>query len=155
MEAILTTFGIDWRLLLINAINFGLLLLGLWYFLYGPVLRMLEERRQKVAQGVQEAQRAHEELQNIEASRAQLLGEAGREADHLVSQARALAVQKERELIGEGEAAAQRIVQQAQAQAQEEKKQAILESKEEVAKMIVLGVEKMLKDSVGKQEKRV
>ncbi|HVV14965.1 MAG TPA: F0F1 ATP synthase subunit B [Candidatus Paceibacterota bacterium] len=144
MEAILTTFGIDWRLLLINAINFGLLLFGLWYFLYGPVMRMLDERRTKVAQGVADAQKAADELRGIEDSRAAALAQAGKEADNLVSQARASAAQKEREIVAQGEAAAARIVKEAEAQAQEAKAQAIAESKEEVARMIVLGMEKTL-----------
>ena len=47
MGQVLAAFGIDWRLLLINSINFGLLLLALWYFLYGPLMKMLEEAPQK------------------------------------------------------------------------------------------------------------
>ncbi|HVU80050.1 MAG TPA: ATP synthase F0 subunit B [Candidatus Paceibacterota bacterium] len=144
MDAILTTFGIDWRLLLINAVNFGLLLFGLWYFLYGPVMRMLEERRAKVTQGVADAQKAAEELRSIEEARATKLAEAGREADSVLSQARASAGQKEREIIAQGEAAAARIVKDAEAQAREAKAAAIAESKEEVARMIVLGMEKAM-----------
>jgi F-type H+-transporting ATPase subunit b len=144
MEAIFTTFGVDWRLLLVQAANFGILLFGLWYFLYGPIAKMLEERRQKVAQGVADAQKATEELQKIEASRAAALAAAGKEADHVLSQARASAAAKERELIAEGEASAARLLTQAQAQANEARAQAIAESKEEVAKMIVLGIEKSL-----------
>jgi F-type H+-transporting ATPase subunit b len=144
MDAILTTFGIDWRLLLINGINFGLLLFGLWYFLYGPVMRMLEERRAKVAQGVMDAQKAADELHAIEQTRASKLAEAGREADAVVSQARTSAGQKERDIIAQGEAAAARIVKDAEAQAREAKASAIAESKEEVARMIVLGMEKAM-----------
>ena len=146
MSAIFTTFGIDWRLLLVNAINFGLLLLGLWYFLYTPLMRMLEARRQKVAQGVADAQKAGEELAHIEASRAETLAQAGKEADTIVSQARTAGTHKEREIIESGEAAAARIVAEAEAQAKEAKAQAIAESREEVAKMVVLGMEKVLKE---------
>ncbi|HVV39232.1 MAG TPA: F0F1 ATP synthase subunit B [Candidatus Paceibacterota bacterium] len=146
MQAIFTTFGIDWKLLLIQGLNFGILLVGLWYFLYGPVMRMLEERRQKVMQGVADAQKAHEELAQIEHSRAAKLAEAGREADTIVSQARTAGSQKERELITQGESAAQRILTEAEAQAKELKVQAITESREEVAKMIVLGAEKVLNE---------
>jgi F0F1-type ATP synthase membrane subunit b/b' len=60
MDAILTTFGIDWHLLLLQGINFGILLAGLTYFLYKPVMRMLEERSNTVRQGVEDAHKAHE-----------------------------------------------------------------------------------------------
>jgi F-type H+-transporting ATPase subunit b len=142
MEQILYTFGIDWRLLLINATNFGLLLAGLTYFLYTPINRMLEERRAKVAQGVHEAEAASQRLQEIEASRSGLLAEAGKEADSIVSAARSAGVEKQRELQSQAEAAAASVLKDAEREAQELKDQALRESKQEVAKLIVLGMEK-------------
>jgi F-type H+-transporting ATPase subunit b len=142
MQAVLTTFGIDWRLLLINAVNFGLLMLGLWYFLYAPVMKMLEERRQKVAKGVEDARAAQARLKEIEASREGTMAAAGKQADLLVEEARAAAKAKEREILAQGEKRAQARLAEAQAQAQELKEKALEESKREVAKLIVLGIEK-------------
>lgn len=143
MQQILTTFGIDWHLLLINAVNFGLLLLVLWYFLYAPVMKMLEERRTKVAQGVRDAQEAANKLAEIAQSRAATLAKAGKEADGVVAAAHATGAAKERELLSKGEAAAATLLRDAEAQATELKARAIEESKQEVAKLIVLGMEKM------------
>ena len=142
MEAILTTFGIDWRLLLINAVNFGILLVGLWYFLYGPIMRMLESRRRTVAQGVEAAEAAQEQLAEVEAKRTETLAKAGKEADALVASARAAAVAKEREILARGEAAAEASLREAAAHAQDLKEKALQESKQELAKLIVLGIEK-------------
>lgn len=137
-------FGIDWRLLIINIVNFGLLLAGLWYFLYAPITRMLEERRERVAEGMRNAQAAAEQLAEVEATRGATLAAAGQEADTIVSQARASATQKEREILAAGESAAERMLTAAEAQAAEMKAQAIQESKQEVAKLIVLGVERAM-----------
>ena|SRR3989344_3886627 len=142
MEQILTTFGIDWHLLLINAVNFGLLLAALWYFLYGPVMKMLEERRQRVVQGVRDAETATHRLSEIECSRAEVLARAGKEADSVLSAARAAGAAKERELVQKGEQAAALALREAEAAADEAKRRAIAESKQEVAKLIVLGMEK-------------
>jgi F-type H+-transporting ATPase subunit b len=144
MEQILTTFGIDWRLLLINAINFGLVLLVLWYFLYAPITKMLEERRKKVIQGVHDAQAVGVKLAGIEQVRAQTLANAGKEADTILSRAQSAGLAKERELIAQAEGAAESVLTDAHKEAAALKVEAIEESKEEVAKMIVLGVEKML-----------
>lgn len=144
MESILSTFGIDWRLLLINMVNFGLLLLGLWYFMYGPVMRMLEERRQKVAKGVEDAEAATQALQEIEGERSAVLSAAAAQADEALARARAAASARERELVEEAGRRAESIVAQAEAQASESKARAIAESKLEVAKLIVLGMEKAM-----------
>lgn len=142
MQAVLDTFGIDWHLLLINAVNFGLLLLALWYFLYAPVLKMLEERRSKVAQGVHDAQAAVRKLSEIERSRSAILAAAGKDADALLAEAHSTGIQKERELVAHGETAAATLLKDAEAQAAELKARALEESKKEVAKLIVLGIEK-------------
>jgi F-type H+-transporting ATPase subunit b len=145
MNQILSTFGIDWHLLVINMVNFGLLMLALWYFLYEPVMRMLEERRQKVAKGVRDAQAAGEKLAEVEHSRKAVLAGAGKEADEVLAAARAAGTKKERELLQKGESAAATLLRDAEAQAAEMKARSIEESKQEVAKLIVLGMEKLQK----------
>ena len=147
MGAILTTFGIDWHLLLINAVNFGLLLAGLTFFLYKPLAKMLEERRAKVAQGVADAHAAESRLREIEESRAQKLAEAGAEADEIIASAREAGNVKAREIAAQAEGSAARTLADASAQAGELKREAINESREEFARMIVLGIEKLAKNS--------
>lgn len=144
MSAILTTFGIDWRLLLINGINFVVLLVALWYFLYAPISKMLEERRTKVAAGVAAAQAAEQELKETLQQRSKVLTAATKEADELVEAARASAAKLGSELVQKSEVVAEGIVRDAEAQAKEAKAKAVEESKREVAKLVVLGIEKTL-----------
>ena len=146
MEQILTTFGVDWRLLSINAINFALVLGVLWYFLYTPIMNLLEKRREVVAKGVADAQQAEKTLHEIEGSRAGALAQAGKDADEIVSHARSRGVAMERKMLTHAEDAAASVAREAEAQARETKTRAIVESKEEVAKLIVLGMEKILRE---------
>lgn len=146
MDQLFAAFGIDWRLLLINAVNFGILLGGLTYFLYKPLTRALEERREKMAKGVADAHEAARKLAEIEDSRASMLAQAGEEADSLISEAREAGALKAKELVTMAEGSAQRVLTEAEAQAAEMKRGAINESKEEVARMIVLGIEKLAKE---------
>lgn len=145
MSELFSAFGIDWHLLLVDCINFGLLLLALWYFLYGPLTKMLESRRQKIAQGVQDAKDAQARLAEIESARVGMLADAGKEADKLVADARQAGAAKGKELVMAGEAAASNVLKSAEAQANEMKAHAIAESKQEVAKLIVLGMERLAK----------
>lgn len=144
MAQIFSTFGIDWRLLLINCVNFALVLGVLWYFLYTPVMQMLEKRRQVVIQGVRDAEAAAHERKEVENSRAQKLAQAGKEADEVISQARRSAIDTGRTMLARAEETVAGVLGDAEVQAKEIKSKAIEESKEEVAKMIVLGMEKMM-----------
>lgn len=145
MSELFAAFGLDWRLLVINLVNFGVLLAVLWYFLYTPVLKLLEDRRQKIAKGLEDAEAAGRARQEIEGERAATLAKAAGEADEALARARAAASARERELVEEAGRRADSIVAQAEAQAREEKARAISESRDEVAKLIVLGMEKALK----------
>lgn len=142
MEQILSTFGIDWKLLLINALNFALALTVLWYFLYTPIMRVLEERREKVSRGVKDAESAQAKLKEIETSRGATLAAAGKEADDILAGARAAGTKKEREITAQAEGTAAAVLEEAQVEAQELKHRAIEESRQEVAKLVVLGLEK-------------
>lgn len=144
MSQLFAAFGIDWRLLIINLINFGVLLVALRYFLYGPLTTMLESRRQKVAQGVKDAEAAGVKLHETEEARTGILAEAGSEADEMLKKARLAAQEKERAIVASAEASAARIAAEAEKRAAELKAQALEESKQEVAKLVVLGVEKVM-----------
>jgi F-type H+-transporting ATPase subunit b len=144
MSAVFAAFGIDWRLLLIDSINFGVLLLALWYFLYAPLTRMLETRRQKVIQGVKDAEEAAHRLSLVEQQKAHILGEAGQTADEVLAKARTAAAEKEHIIVAASEARAAALLKDADLEARELKNRAIAESKQEVAKLVVLGIEKML-----------
>lgn len=143
MSELFAAFGVDWRLLLIHLINFGALLLALWYFLYEPLTKMLETRRLKVAQGVEDAERAAEKLAAIEAAKKDIMSAAGKEADDVLKKARAAGIEKEHSIIAASEAAAARRLKEVEAEALEMKAQALQESKKEVAKLVVLGMEKL------------
>lgn len=153
MSAVFAAFGIDWRLLLINSLNFGILLLALWYFLYAPILKMLEARRQKVAEGVADAEAAAAKLADIKREESAMLSKAGAEADEVLAKARKAAEEKGRALLAESQAAAAASLKEAEAQAAALKQEALEESKKEVAKLVVLGMERSFANlPAGRQE---
>ncbi len=146
MSALFSSFGIDWHLLIINCINFGLLLAVLSYFLYTPMMRVLEERRQKIIRGMEDADAATRQLAEIEDARDDMLAQAGKEADEVLSHARSAALRREKESQVAAEAAAARVVAQSAAEAREIKERAITESKQEIAKLVILGTEKLMRE---------
>ena len=144
MAQLFAAFGIDWRLLISNIVNFSRVLLALWYFLYEPLTRMLATRREKVAAGVRQADEAARHLHEIAEARVGLLRDAGKEADEVVAKARTAGMQKGQEIISASEVSAENLLKSAAAEAEELKAQAIRESKQEVAKLIVFGMERAL-----------
>jgi F-type H+-transporting ATPase subunit b len=146
MSELFAAFGINWKLLLIQAVNFGVLLAALTYFLYTPILRIIDERREKVAEGVRTAEAAARKLADAEAESKGLVGSASREAEQLVATARTRADEKGSEIVRSAELKAQTVLKDAEARAEEAKRQALQESSKEIARAAMLAAEKILRE---------
>lgn len=146
MEQLFLAFGVNWKLLLIQAVNFGLLLSALTYFLYKPVLKMIDERREKVAQGVRTAQEADRKLAEAKEQSEGIVGEASKDAQVLVATARARAEEKGSEIVKAAEARAASTLSDATARAEEAKRLALQESSKEIARVAMLAAEKILRE---------
>src|SRR3989338_2301217 len=144
MNELLTVFGVNWKLLLVQGVNFALLLAVLTYFLYKPVLRLIDERRQKIAEGVRTAEAAAVKLAEAQKKGDGIVGNASREAELLVKTARARAEEKGSEIVKSAEARAQGVLADAATRAEEAKRQAIKESEKEIARAAMLAAEKIL-----------
>jgi len=69
MTSIASTFGVDWPHLTAQVISFAIVCAALYWFAYGPVLRMLDSRRQQIAQGLANTEKINAALAGIEAQR--------------------------------------------------------------------------------------
>ncbi len=146
MGELFATFGIDWRLLLMQAINFGLLLLVLWKFLYTPVLRMLDERRGKIAESVQKAESADRRLAEAAQQGKDIVSAAGKEATAVVASARSRAEEQAAEIARKAQERADRVFAEAQKGAEETNRQALAAGEKEIARAAMLAAEKFLKE---------
>src|ERR1700722_20302035 len=146
MNALFSAFGVDWHLLVIQAVNFVLLLAALTYFLYRPILRIIDERREKVAEGVRLAQQADQKLDDAKAQSNMMVADAGREAEGLVAAARVRASETTAEATRAADAKAAAILKEAQVRAEEAKRLAMQESSKEIARAAMLAAEKILKE---------
>jgi len=66
MQQLFDQLGIDWRLLLSQAVNFFLLLVVLRLFVYKPLLKLLHDRRARIEEGLTKADEADRRLGEVE-----------------------------------------------------------------------------------------
>ncbi|MBA3789117.1 ATP synthase F0 subunit B [Patescibacteria group bacterium] len=144
MQALLAAFGISGSLLLAQAVNFGILMVALTYLLYKPVMKTLDARQKKVAQGVIDAERAAEKLATADVEAATLVTKAEGEADGIVAGARETATAERVRILKEAEARAASVAVDAEARAKETAAKSLRESEKEVARLAILAAEKVL-----------
>lgn len=146
MNALFSAFGIDWRLLLAQAINFGIVLVALWYFLYKPVMRTLEKRRSIVAQGVEDAERAAEKLASADEAAAVRVSDAESEAEEIVKTAHSAASQDRSRMLADAEERAAQIAKDAELRSAEHAERVRRESEKDIARLAMLAAGKLMKE---------
>ena len=93
MDEIIRVFGINWKLLAIQAVNFGLLLILLHRFLYKPLLKVIEERQMHIKKGVENAALAEQKLGEAEGQKRVILSDATGVAEAVIRKAEARATE--------------------------------------------------------------
>lgn len=146
MDQIIHTFGIDWRLIAIQLFNFGLLLALLSYFLYTPLLKLIDERKKVIAKGVDDARNASLALENAGKEKDGILKMAVTEASEIVKRGEEAASREAGSIVADAHEQSSRIIadgeKKAEALAQSIKKA----SEAEVANAALLAAEKILKE---------
>jgi F-type H+-transporting ATPase subunit b len=88
VQQIARTFGVNWPHLIAQMISFVIVCALLVKFAYRPVLRMLEERRQKIAEGLANAEKIKQELANAQARTQEILSAANAQGNKMMEEAR-------------------------------------------------------------------
>jgi len=145
MEQILDVFGVNWKLLLIQAVNFGLLLAVLYRFLYKPVLAMVDTRRIKIENAVKNAERSEVELGQAEQEKARILREAIQKGDILIDAAKKHAETEEHTMIKDAQRKVVHMLNEAERRVVREHEEMVEKAEREVARMAVLAAEKVLR----------
>ncbi len=146
MEQLIQAFGIDVKLIVVQIINFTILVAVLSYFLYKPVLKLLAEREEKVRQGIKDAETAARALSEAEGEKQTVLATAHKEAEAIAKRAKTFADEKTAAITAAADEKASNIISQAEEKAINLQTQARKDSEAEIAKLAVLTAEKILAD---------
>jgi F-type H+-transporting ATPase subunit b len=148
MEAL----GINLGLLVVQIIAFAIVFLTLNAWVYKPMLNMMENRKQKIAQGLEDARVAAEARAHAEKEASRIIAEAQAEAGKVVREAteRAAAASKDVKVAAEAEAAKAR--ETAMAEAEVERNRILGDLRGQVAALSIAAAQKLVGEAL--DEKR-
>ena len=131
------TFGFDVWIFLSQVISFVIVALVLRQFAYKPILAILEERRQRIAEGLLNAEKIKQQLAEAEQRYADILAKANAQAQKMIDEAREsaehVAERKQQEAI----VAAEQIVAKAREASAIEHERTMTELKRELGRLVV------------------
>jgi F-type H+-transporting ATPase subunit b len=136
--------GLDFRLFIAQLINFVIVLLVLWKWVFGPIGKRLEERAAKIEQSERDSADIAAKHREAEEFRLAEIEKARDQAADIIKQAQKHAEDAKQKIMVEARVSSEKLIEQTKAQLQSEKEKLIGEVREEAANMVVLAVERIV-----------
>ena len=137
VERIARTFGVAWPHLIAQTLSFTVVCALLYWLAYRPILQMLEQRRQQIADGLANAEQVRAELAKTEAMRHEVLTKAHADAKGIVRDARAAATRIEAQGAQQAKVTAQEILAKAHQATEREHALMLGDLKREVGRLVL------------------
>jgi F-type H+-transporting ATPase subunit b len=137
IEQIARKFGVDWPHLIAQMVSFSIVCGLLYWFAYRPVLKMLAQRRELIAQGLANSERIKAELAKTEAQRQDVMTKANAEATKFIEEAREAANRLREQESQKAIDSAEQIVTKAREAAAQDHNRMLAELKREVGHLVV------------------
>jgi F-type H+-transporting ATPase subunit b len=142
------TLGLDWRLFIAQLVNFGIVLLILWKWVFKPVSGALAARQHKIEESVKKAEEIERARRESEIETERELAKARVQVEKLLNEARDHAESLKTETGVAARAEADRILKEARSKLTAEREQMFSELRAEVAGLTVLATEKLIKQKI-------
>lgn len=131
------TFGFDTKIFLSQVVSFVIVALVLRQFAYKPILAVLEERRQRIAEGLLNAEKIKQQLAEAEQRHAEILAKANAQAQKMIDDARESAAHVGERKQQEAIVAAEQIIAKAHEASALEREKTMTELKRELGRLVI------------------
>jgi F-type H+-transporting ATPase subunit b len=147
-------FQVNLFWVIVSAINFIVFFVLIWTFAFKPVSRMLADRRDRIEQGLKDAEQARRDRENAEAERVSTLAEARQEANEILTRAQKVAQETREADIAATREELERMRERAAGDIEAEKQRAIAELRGEVADLALAAASRVVGESMTDDRQR-
>jgi len=123
-------------------------------FAFGPVQQMIDTRRERIQNALEEADRARAEARNLLEEHRKLIGQAKSESEEILAEARRVADAQRERVRTETEEDRQRRLEDTKKQIQAETRRALEEIRAEVAELSLIAAEKVTRGALDDKDQR-
>jgi F-type H+-transporting ATPase subunit b len=150
--SLLGTFGLDWKLFLAQLINFAVIVFVLTKWVYKPLIKMMDERRKKIEDGIQNAERAEKKLDSAKETEEKMMNEARALGKEFIDEGK-----KKGDLERQRRVEASRVIidgqlKESKEHLNREAESAKEQARKDVAKLVLAATEKVTKTTLDEKE---
>jgi F-type H+-transporting ATPase subunit b len=150
----LEALGINLGYLFVQILNFAIIFVVLRVWVYKPILGLLERRRERIAQGLEDARVAAEARANAEKEAQAILGRAQADANQKVRESAERAEQVAHEIHAAAEKDAAAVRAAAAGEAEQARSAALGELRGQVAALAIAAAQKLIGESLDEKRQR-
>ncbi len=150
MEAL----GINLGYLFMQIVLFTILLFVLRGYLYNPIIKVLEDRKGRIAKGLEDARQAAIARDNADAQAKKVLDEARAEAAKIRQEAAGQAEEQARSILAQANEEAKAVVASASSDAEAERNRILADLRGQVASIAIAAANKLVGESLSEERQR-
>ncbi len=141
---LLLKLGVDWKLLIAQIVNFTILLGILTFFVYRPLIDLLDARRERIAKAMEYAKSVEEQARELERFRLEQLKKVDQEIGAMLERGKRAAENVRDKILEEAKREANAVLAKGRRQLEDERVQVLHDVQASLATMIVRMTEKIL-----------
>jgi F-type H+-transporting ATPase subunit b len=141
-------------LMIWTLVSFGITLWVLKRYAFGPIQKLIDDRRERIRSSIEEADNAREEARSLLEEHRQLIGQAKNEAEAILAETRKVADSQRERMREETEEDRQRRLEETQRQIEQATVQALSQIRQEVASLSLLAAEKITRKTLNDADQK-
>ncbi len=149
MNSIITTFHIEWKTIVAELINFGVVFVVLYIFALKPLQKLMAERSDRIAKGLHDAKENAATLEMSRKEREEILAEARKEAQKFFEAGKKDTEIKKTEMMEGAKQEVAKMLESGKKSLEMEKVKMVADAKREVVSLAVAAAEKILLEKSG------
>jgi len=130
-------------LMIWTLVTFGLTFWALKHYAFGPIQKLIDERRDRIRRSLEEADKARDEARRLLEEHRALIGQARGQAEQILAEARRVAESQRKRVKDETEADRQRRLEETKRQIEAETQRALQQIRAEVAELTLVATAKV------------
>ena len=144
MDSLITTFHIDWKIIVAQAINFLIVFLVLYFFALKPLGKLMKEREKRIEGGLDDAKNNAKLLEATKKEYDDVLIKARVEAHEIFTAGKTEAEENKRDILAKTQLEVEGMIANGKKTLEAEKTKMVEEAKNEIVSLVVKATEKLL-----------
>ncbi len=146
MDSIISTFHIDWKIIVAQAINFAIVFAVLYVYALKPLSKLMAERSEKISKGVNDAKMNAETLTRTEKEYEATLQKAKAEANAIFQAGKKEAEAEKTKMIEYAKSEVAQVIANGKKTLEADKAKMVADARNEIAALAMQAAEKILKE---------